>query len=167
MKTLFLPNSLRPELRKIWGIAVFGRKTKISKKFKQIIQKKKFTKVITVGDYCSLTLTSNIKIFDGKVKRKKIKIPLEWGSNCLKVTNPSGTIQEKVWPKIRKAIKEEKFVFVNGEEDLLVIPTVLLAKKYNAVVYGFPKRGVCLIEVSLAIKKIFKKLLKKFSTKPN
>ena len=69
IKTYFLPRELRPELRKIWGIPFFNGQKEILKKFQQFIKKKRFKKIITVGDYCSLTLPSDIKIFDGKIKR--------------------------------------------------------------------------------------------------
>jgi len=167
MKTYFLPKDLQPELRKIWGIPILGKKNGVAKKFKGLVQKKKFKKVITVGDYCSFNLSSDIKIFDGKIKRKKIKIPLKWGADfSLNCSNPPSTIQKEVWPIIKKAIKENKNVFVEGEEDLLVIPSVLLSEKNSVVVYGFPGKGICLIEVSPKIKKVFKEILKKFSTKP-
>lgn len=166
MKTYFLHRNLQPKLRKIWGIPIFGKKHKVTKKFKDFIKKGKFKKVITVGDYCSLNLPSGIKIFDGKVGRKKIKIPFKWKRNfSLSCSNLPGTIQGRVWPVIKKAIKKNRNVFVQGEEDLLVIPVVLLSKKGELVVYGFPKKGICLIEVSPEIKKAFKELLKKFSTK--
>ena len=83
----------------------------------------------------------------------------------LSCRNPAGTIQKEVWPIIKKAIKNKENVFVDGEEDLLVIPSVLLSEKNTAVVYGFPEKGVCLIEVSPKTKKILKELLKKFKTK--
>lgn len=163
MKTYFLPEELRPELRKIWGIPLFNGKKKVLKKFQQLIKKRKFKKIITVGDYCSLTLPSDIKIFDGKVKREKIKIPSQWKKNSLAVANPAGTIQKDVWSAIKKALRENKNIFVEGEEDLLVTPMVLLAEKNTAVVYGFPGKGVCLIEVSSRMKKAVKGLLEKFA----
>jgi uncharacterized protein (UPF0218 family) len=159
METYFLPEKLRPELRKIWGIPLFNGKEEILKKFQQFIKKKKFKKIITVGDYCSLTLPSDVKIFDGKIKRRKIRKLPKFSFSC---QNPAGTIQKEVWPIIKKAIENNENVFVEGEEDLLVIPSVLLSEKGTAVVYGFPDKGVCLIEVSPQIKKIFKELLKKF-----
>ncbi|MBU4480952.1 GTP-dependent dephospho-CoA kinase family protein, partial [Patescibacteria group bacterium] len=60
------------------------------------------------------------------------------------------------------AIKENKNVFVKGEEDLLAIPAVLLAGKNTAVVYGLPNKGICLVKISPKTKKNFKELLKKF-----
>jgi len=162
MKTYFLPTELRRELRKIWGLPIFGQKKEVTKKFKEFCQKKKFKKTITVGDCCSLNLPSDIKIFDGKIKGEKVKMPFSWSFSC---SNPSSTIQKEVWPVIEKAIRNNENVFVAGEEDLLVIPCVLLSEKDTAVIYGFPNKGVCLIEVSSEVKKTFKELLKKFQTK--
>jgi len=162
MKNYFLPDEMKLELRKIWGIPIFGSKKEVVKKYQKIIKERGFKKIITVGDYCSRNLSSNVKIFDGKIKRRKIKKILNYSLGC---QNRAGTIQKEVWPILKKAIKREENVFVNGEEDLLVIPTVLLSGKNNAVVYGFPGKGICLIKVSPQIKKVFKELLKKFRTK--
>jgi len=161
MKTYFLPSGLKKELRKIWGIPFFNGRGKITRKFKKFIQEKKFKKIITVGDYCSLALPSDVKIFDGKVKRKKIKTILKFSLSC---RNLPGTIQREVWSVIKKAIENNENVFVDGEEDLLVIPLVLLSEKGTVVVYGFPDKGICLIEVSSKVKKDFKELLRKFET---
>lgn len=159
MRTYILPEKLKKELRKIWGIPIFGKKKEVKKKFDEILKRKKFKKIITVGDYCSLNLPSDVKIFDGKIKRKKIKKIPEFSLKC---SNPAGTIQRKVWKILKRAIKKNENVFVDGEEDLLVIPAVLLSKKNTAIIYGFPEKGVCLIEVSPRIKTILKELLKKF-----
>jgi len=164
MRTYFLPKDLRKELRKIWGLPLFGSKKVVAKKFKKICQEKKFKKIITVGDYCSLYLSSDVKIFDGRIKRKENKLAAKLLKGKLNSDNPSGTIQKEVWPVIKKAIKNKKNVFINGEEDLLVIPAVLLSPSKTAVVYGFSPKGICLIEVSPKIKKELKELLKRFRT---
>lgn len=162
MKTYILPNVLRKELKASFGLAVLGKKKEVVEKFQLFLKKRKFKKIITVGDYCSLTLPSDVKIFDGKVKRRKIKKILPFSLKC---SNPRGTIQKEVWEVIKRAVRENKNVFVEGEEDLLAIPAVLLAGKNTAVVYGLPNNGICLIEVSPATKKIFKALLEKFKLK--
>ena len=160
MKTLYLPAKLHLELKKVWGIPIFGKEEEVLKEYKRLIREKGFKKIITIGDRCSLTLPSDIKVFDGKINREKIEKSLSFSLSC---SNPSGTIQEEVWPIIEKAIKENKNIFVDGEEDLLVIPAVLLAKESSAVVYGFFDKGICLIEVSDKTKKSFEELLKKFN----
>jgi len=159
MDTLYLPRDLRTELRKVWGIPIFGTEKEVAREYARIVKKKKLTKVITVGDYCSATLPSDIKIFDGKVKRQKSTFDIPYSLTCL---NPAGTIRAQVWPVVKKAIEKSKNIFVKGEEDLLVIPAVLLSQKGDAVVYGFCDKGICLIETSTKIQKAFKELLAKF-----
>lgn len=159
MKTYFLPEKLKPRLRKIWGKAIFGKKGEVFKKYLNFIKSKNFKKIITVGDYCSISFDSDVKIFDGKIERKKVKKILNHSLFC---KNPPGQIQADVWPKIKKAIEENKNVFVEGEEDLLVIPAILLSKKGSLIIYGSPKRGICLVEVSEKTKKKIKNLLMEF-----
>lgn len=161
MKTYFLPTRFKKEMRKVWGIPIFGKKKEVSGRFEDFIKRNNFKKVITVGDYCSLLLPSDVKIFDGKVKRRKTKRFLPFSLRC---SNPPGTLSFKCWNSVKKAIKERKNLFVDGEEDLLVIPCVLLAGIPSLVVYGFPGKGICVIKVSPGVKKIFKGLLKKFET---
>lgn len=160
MKTLFLTEKLKKKLRKVWGVAIFGEREKVKEEFKKFLAKKKVKKIITVGDFCSLNLNSDVKIFDGKIERKKIKKFLPYSLKC---KNPPGTINAGVWKKIKKAIKENKNLFVGGEEDLLVIPAILLAPKNSLVVYGYPKKGICAILVNEKSKKKIKNLLKFFS----
>jgi uncharacterized protein (UPF0218 family) len=158
-KTYILPEELKGKLRRVWGIPIFGKKKEVKEKFEKFLKKGKFKKIITVGDYCSLSLSSNVKIFDGKIKRRRIKKILPYSLKC---KNPKGTIQKEVWQIIKRAIKENKNVFVEGEEDLLVIPSVLLAPKNSLVVYGLPKKGICAIKVDQKMKKKIKNLLKLF-----
>jgi len=159
MKTYFLTKELRPELKKIWGVPIFGPEKEVAKQFKKICQKKKFKKIITVGDYCSLTLLSDVKIFDGRINRNK---PVSLQRCSFSCWNPPASINKEVWPILKKAIAENKNVFVQGEEDLLVIPSVILSKEGAAIVYGLTGQGVCLIEVSSEIKASFRKMLEKF-----
>jgi uncharacterized protein (UPF0218 family) len=158
-KTYFLPKKLKPKLRKVWGRAIFGKKSEIRKKFKELLAEKKFKKIITVGDCCSRSLPSDIKIFDGKIRRRKVK---ELPKFSLTFKNPAGTIQKEAWSAIKRAIKNKENVFVEGEEDLLVIPSVLLAPKNSLVVYGLHKKGICAIETNEKMKRKIKNLLKLF-----
>ena len=146
-------------MKKVWGFPILGEKKEVAKKFKKVIGEKKFKKIITVGDYCSLNLLSDVKIFDGRIGRNKM-VPLqEYSFSCW---NPPASINKEAWKTLKKAISKNGNVFIDGEEDLLVIPSVLLSRKKTAVVYGFTSKGICLIEVSPEIKKGFRKLLKKF-----
>jgi len=159
MKTLILPKNLTPELRKPWGKLFEGKRKEIKRKVGEWLKRKKFKKIICVGDLVSKDFFATTKIFDGKIRRKKTKINLIWH---LKVKNERSKIEKEVWGKIKKAIKENKNLFVEGEEDLLVIPAVLLSPKNSVVIYGLFKKGVCAIEVSEKMKRKIKNLLKRF-----
>lgn len=159
MKTLYLTNELRKKLKEPFGKPIFGEKQKIIRSFEKKIKQKKYKKVICVGDYCSLTLPCDIKIFDGKIKRNKKVCTFEY---LLSFTSPPASINKEAWKILKRALKENENVFVNGEEDLLVIPSVILAEEGDLVVYGLPKKGVSLIEVTKKIKKDFRKLLRRF-----
>jgi hypothetical protein len=66
---------------------------------------------------------------------------------------------EEAWIAIAIGLRKKSRIVVNGEEDLLVIPAVLLAKNGSAVVYGQPGRGMVLIKVTEKKKDIIQKLL--------
>lgn len=158
-KTLYLTNELREELKKPFGTVILGKKESVAKKFNEFCQKKRFKKIITVGDFCSKNLKSDVKIFDGRVERNR-KIPLL--KYDLIFSNPPAALDKKCWQITEKAIKENKNIFVDGEEDLLVLPCVLVSKENYLVVYGYPKKGICLIEVSSKKKREIRVFLKKF-----
>ncbi len=160
MRSYLLPERLREKLRRPWGKVILGNKKEVGEKFALFLKKKKFKKIVTVGDFCSQHLFSHLKIFDGKVKRRKIRHSLSYS---LSLKNPKGTIQKEAFKIIKEGLMKNKNIFVEGEEDLLVIPAVLLAPSKTLVVYGLPSKGICLIEVNKKTKKKIKKLLEKFT----
>ena len=162
METFYLPENFRKKLKEIWGIPILGTEQEIAKRFKEVVENSGFKKIITVGDYCSQALDSDVKIFDGKIKRKEIKNTLPFSLTC---PNPAGTIQKEVWSIIERAIEANENIFIEGEEDLLVIPAVLLSEENTVVVYGLPDRGICLIRVDPETKATFKQVLEGFETR--
>ena len=161
MKTLFLTNELRKELAKPLSFSFLGKKKEVSQKLTDFLKKKKHGKIITVGDYCSSCLPSDIKIFDGRVNRNK-KVALQGFS--LSCSNPPASIDKSVWKILRQAIEKEANVFVEGEEDLLVLPCIMLAQPKDLIIYGLPKKGICVIQVSEHLKKKTAKTLTEFKT---
>jgi hypothetical protein len=159
MKNYFLPEENRARMQKAWGKPLFGSEKEISEKYSRLLEKKKYKTVITVGDYCSHHLNSDIKIFDKKVQRQDFA---QKHGCAAAIKNPAGTIQKESWEAIKQAIKEKSNICVEGEEDLLAIPALLLAKPKTLVIYGFPNKGICLIEANLKNKTIFRLALKKF-----
>jgi len=111
-KTYILPKDLQSKLRRPWGKKFFGSKKEVLEKFEKFLKTKNVKKIITVGDFCSKNLPSNIKIFDGKIKRRKIKKVLPYSLKC---KNPKGTIQKEVWEIIKRAIRKEKMFLLRGK----------------------------------------------------
>ncbi|MFH1657633.1 MAG: pantetheine-phosphate adenylyltransferase [bacterium] len=161
MKTLFLTNELRKTLESAFGTPLLGKREEVRQKLAQALVGKKLGRIITVGDHCSSFLDSDIKIFDGKVSRNK-KVALQ--SYSLSCSNPPASIDKGVWKVLAKALKETKNVFVGGEEDLMVIPCILLAEPNDIIIYGLPKKGICLVEVSSELKKKVTAILSMFRT---
>jgi hypothetical protein len=144
---------------------------KLRKPLGQIVKKisKPGGKLITIGDIASYELirqglTPDLVVYDNKVKRKPASTRVKKLLNALKrdtirLTNPRGAIMEEAWIAIAIGLRKKSRIVVNGEEDLLVIPAVLLAKNGSAVVYGQPGRGMVLIKVTEKKKDIIQKLL--------
>ncbi|HOX30500.1 MAG TPA: DUF359 domain-containing protein [Candidatus Paceibacterota bacterium] len=158
MNTLFLPEKSRPKLQEAWGIPFYGSASEVESQYNKFIKEKKYRLIITVGDYCSFHLRSDIKIFDRKVQRKNFEHKMLCAES---ITNKPGTIQKESWNAIKKAFGKRTNLCVDGEEDLLVIPAVLQAKDNDLIVYGLPNQGICLLEVTPALKKQFRTFLKK------
>ncbi len=126
-------------------------------------------RVIAIGDIASYNLLQNgitpqMIIYDRKVKRKpvakKIKALLDnLGWKTFRIDNKRGTISEEAWIAIEEGLRKRSRIIVNGEEDLLVLPAVLLAKIGSLVFYGQPGKGIVLIRVSAKKKKEVKKLI--------
>jgi len=156
MKTYFLPDKSRSLLQKPWGKLLAGNTNEVASKYSKLRAQNEYPLVITVGDYCSHHLASDIKIFDNKVQRKDFASNHEF---CITVDNPASTIQGQAWRAVELAVKKPCNVRVIGEEDLLVIPAVLSAKTGTLVVYGLPHQGICCITVTPEIKKTFRAFL--------
>ena len=165
MKSYFLPEKNRAKLQEAWGTPLYGNVAQVGSQYSKYLKEKKYRRVITVGDFCSLHLTSDIKIFDRKVQRQVF----EHDFTCAKeIKNAPGTIQKEAWPAMKNALAKKTNVCVDGEEDLLVLPAVLQSGNNNLVVYGLPNKGVCLIETTQATKKLFSAFLKEnFSVQKN
>ena len=163
MQTYYLKDDYRKILKQTFGVPILGKQEEVIKKYEAYLAKNTFEKIVTVGDYTSLSLFSNVKIFDKKTKRKSIQNNLKY---AFSFTNLPGTINKDCWNIIIEALTKNENIFVKGEEDLLLIPTILLAKDNTLIVYGLPNEGISLIKVSSEVKQTFQNLLNNgFSTK--
>lgn len=180
-KTLTLPEDLRPELRKPLGTLIKGSeddKEKVAKETRKLLEKEKHTLSIAVGDIVSSTLegagfSPDIKIIDFKTQREFL--PSFSGSEHFDAKNIAGkidlvsvkhlakeiekTIKNKTMPTGRQA---KKTITIDGEEDLLVLPVILLAPLESVVFYGQRDVGMVMVRVTEEIKKQVMELMSQF-----
>ncbi len=132
--------------------------------------------LISIGDQVSYNLISNdvepdIIVVDNKVNRKPFKKKILFNGKNYKAINSPGTISRNLWQTVRKAIKlgGKIKISVVGEEDLVVLPAVIMAPLGSLVLYGQPKlnfndeeikEGVVVVYVDLEKKKDAINLLK-------
>lgn len=128
--------------------------------------------LISIGDATTKNVLNadiipKIGIIDNKIEREISKHKIEYNATTLNVDNPPGTITDELWETIEKAkylaAAEESniLIVVNGEEDLAVIPCVLMAPANTVILYGQPGEGIVVVEAD-KIKDTAKKMLDNF-----
>ncbi|AIZ56269.1 hypothetical protein Mpt1_c03740 [Candidatus Methanoplasma termitum] len=120
-------------------------------------------KMITVGDVVSLTVVKHgiipdLCIYDGYTERKEMTefatLVKNRGWEERTVKNEAGTITADLFIEIKNALNgKEEIIRVEGEEDLAVIPCILLSPKGTKIIYGWPGKGMKLIRTDENIRK--------------
>ncbi|RBQ24621.1 hypothetical protein ALNOE001_00480 [Candidatus Methanobinarius endosymbioticus] len=148
---LILDENSRDEFKKPLG--------EVYSDFKDVLPKIRSAKfLITVGDATTNNVLQNeihpnISIIDNLIQRKDHNHNITHTENILNAKNPSGTITENLWETIELAIKkvmksnEKQLIVVEGEEDLAVLPCILLAPENAVVLYGQPNEGLVFLNV--------------------
>lgn len=157
-QNLHLPLSLRPQLQRPFAAIV------------KKIDPPKYG-CIAVGDIAAISLLNqNIKpdlaIVDLKTKRRRIfpDLAAEGLPDGLKAVNPPGTITKNAVAKLLDCLNQKQStLLIDGEEDLLVLPAVLLAPLLTSVFYGQPDQGIVKITVTEKAKIKALKLLQQFT----
>ncbi|MDT8358056.1 MAG: GTP-dependent dephospho-CoA kinase family protein [Methanomicrobiaceae archaeon] len=127
--------------------------------------------VYTVGDVVTRSLidegiTPSIAIIDGHTMREPCRHTPILLAPRIHVENPPGVITDELIEAIRQAVREAPMVIiVKGEEDLAVIPLVILAPLGGIVLYGQPGKGVVVKEVTPEAKKQAEQMLALFARK--
>lgn len=113
------------------------------------------TLYLTVGDVVSLVFRKHgvkprLSIFDGFTERREMTefAKLVEDEQKEEVVNPAGTISAEMAEAIRRGIGgETTLIRVEGEEDLAVLPCMVLAPEGTRVVYGMPGRCMMVVEI--------------------
>lgn len=122
--------------------------------------------VITVGDrttekMINFGLIPSLQIIDGLEKREKREPPKLSNATELTVDNPAAEITSQSIAMIKKAFTLQSPVrlFVNGEEDLLVLPACIHAPENAVVLYGQPNQGLVIVRITPEIRNKAQRLL--------
>lgn len=179
--TLYLPKNQRHYFKKPIGKLLTGPGSNLSwaslKAFRKI-KKDRPPFIITVGDITTQTfllnqLPINLAIIDYRCQRRSINFNLhsqlrKKASFQYLVKNNPGTLSSEttfllrnILPQILIANKSA-IIQIRGEEDLLVLPAILLSPLKTLIFYGQPNKGLVQIEVEEKIKKKALNLLQKF-----
>lgn len=141
-KNLILPEDLRSELQKPWGEVL-----------NEIPQNINGFKTVAVGDVTAQKFNEKkagqfLSIVDFLIHREiKFHELSELGfngQNVQKIKNPPGTITPELFAVIKAAFgqnsNKRKVILIEGEEDLAVLPVLLIAPLGYSVFYGQPAR---------------------------
>lgn len=113
------------------------------------------TLYLTVGDVVSLVFRKHgvkprLSVYDGFTERREMTefAKLVEDEPKEKVINPAGTISAEMAEAVRRGIEGETgLIMVEGEEDLAVLPCMVLAPEGMRVVYGMPGRCMMVVEI--------------------
>jgi len=171
VKTIHLPEELRPLLRKTFGVLYTGVGDDTIQKLSKDLGSP--TKLISVGDVTTFHLLNSniipdILIVDDRTKRGPASARVVVGTKHtgfseIFVDNPPGVITEDLINVVHDAIisKDHVRIFVRGEEDLAALPAILLAPEGSVVLYGQPDEGVVLVKITKSKKEEILDLLDK------
>jgi uncharacterized protein (UPF0218 family) len=161
-----LTPKLREELKAPLGLLIQGSFDETMKRLKELIKKEKPSKIISVGDSVSESMTKHgispqVLIVDNKVMRKPIQPIAVDTDQTLHLKNPAGTLTEEAWTVIKEALKGKRQtrVLVDGEEDLLTLVAVLCAPENSLVVYGQPREGIVVVKVTEKTREMVRRIV--------
>ena len=157
--TLEITAHLRQVLKKPLGLLIEGDPEETVMIAKKHIEDLKPPLLVAVGDIVSRNLLNagvklNVFIVDGKTLRTSEEEVGTSGIHIINLKNSPAQIDKKSWEILKKAyaLKDLVEIRIDGEEDLLALPAVMLAPNGSLVFYGQPPiagpSGVVMIKVN-------------------
>jgi len=174
---VILPQEFRANFREPFGKVFPHHGTNIYASMEPVaaeIHRRDLHPILSVGDLVTHALLKigeepKIVIIDFMVQRQKRFSTLsDIGSlshySTQAVRNQSGTIAKKLVLVIHKAFKQKRSaIVVKGEEDLAVLPCILLAPLGSVIIYGHFQEGIIAVEVTEKKKQESLKLLQQLT----
>ncbi len=155
---LKLTGELRDRLKKPFGTLYRGQGADCMTQAVRSLGKP--TKVIAIGDMTTYYLLKagivpDLCLVDDITMRLPVDHEIRNGTahesfKEVRVDNPPGVVTQALMDAVRdnmQAVKPVR-IFVDGEEDLAVIPACLYAPDSAAVIYGQPNEGVVVVRVN-------------------
>lgn len=147
---LILPPELRSKLKKPLGDLYSSFQQAVSR-----LGPDDF--IISVGDVTTKNLVEygihpRLAIIDYRIQRKDSHQEINYPATILKAENPAGTITPDLWETIETALEsiaqssKNFLIIVKGEEDLAVLPCILLAPDDSFILYGQPNQGLVMLK---------------------
>ncbi|RLE65885.1 MAG: hypothetical protein DRJ47_03925 [Thermoprotei archaeon] len=155
------------------GIPLFDKPPSSIHKLDRLILDFKPEVIICVGDVVSSNFleysrfTPHILIIDMKSLREEFKSRVLSGESLLRkeynitiIQNPPSVITFNAWSSIKSIIydvvntRSRHVLIVDGEEDLLYIPAMLLAPEGSFILYGYPGEALVVSIASRYVKNI-------------
>lgn len=154
LKLYRLPETLRKVFKKPFG-TIYKSTAALHEKVHEILEKRLF--LVVVGDISlrtvqSFSVTPHIAVIDFKAERSPLPpyTPQAF-DHASRVYNPPGYISEEALKALFQAVKAlpaTTCLIVEGEEDLLALPLFFLLPRGSYVIYGQPKEGAVVVEVT-------------------
>ena len=179
-QTLTLPSTHRHRFKRPFDTLISGSQSQLNwagLQAKQLLNQQPAFKIITVGDIATLTLiqqhlTPDLAIVDLKTNRQPLFdsiTNLGLQPHYQPALNPPGQITSSLVKTINQALTnlihqpQPQTILVKGEEDLAVLPSILLSPLNTVIFYGQPQQGLVAIRVTEAKKHQALQLLQKLT----
>lgn len=157
---LILPLEHRGRFKEPFGILFPG--------IKEALPEITGRKIYSVGDVVTHNLIKagivpDIAVIDGNTMRQPCNCMQPVLSPRIDVKNPAGTITDELIEALKVSVSVNPvLVFVDGEEDLAVIPLVISAPDGSVILYGQPDEGVVVLVVDASARVKAEELLALF-----
>ncbi len=164
----FLPQNQRQYFKNPLGQIIKNRQDIINL-INKLSRDDSTPKVITVGDvttqvFVELSFIPDIAIIDEHVQRERVPLLEIENVSVVETSNQAGYIMQNAWIEIINSLKVEDnkvIIKIIGEEDLLVLPTILEAPLDSKVLYGQPNEGLVVVSVTEKVKQSVCELIRK------
>ncbi len=133
-------------------------------------------RLVTVGDMTTekaniLKLNQDISVVDLFVERKRkydtlSDLGFDGSEKVFEIKNPAGTLQKEVFACIDKELStlndRRIVILIDGEEDLLVIPLISILPIGHTILYGQPRSGVVVCQITEELKRKIRDIMGHF-----